>query len=76
MLGTHGTTYTKRSVLMYDVIIITSRRGKAVVSAMTTRGFNWIENNMTEGSPVTIDSESVEEIKSLIQSDGLTVEER
>lgn len=61
---------------MSDITIIVSRRGKAQVSAMTNRGWNWIKSNMTDESPVLIDSDAVDEIRNLIESDGLSVDEK
>ena len=65
-----------RIAKMEDIIIIVGRTGKAVISGMTTRGLNWIKTNMTQESPITIEAESVEEIKQMIKADRLSISEK
>lgn len=60
-------------VIMEDIQIHVGRTGKASVGSLTTRGLNWIKNNMTQEAPITVDAEAVEDIKKLIEADGLSV---
>lgn len=58
-----------------DIGIINGRRGKSLIVGYSPRGFLWIEKHMIGSPPISVDTETVEEIKDLMTKAGLTVKE-
>lgn len=70
-----GTKPIKR-IIMDDVLISHVSLGKIQLRALTPKGYKWIDDNMTDAPPVTVDADSLGEIKELMEADGITIEER
>lgn len=79
MTTTATTQSEKIGIQPIDISILKSfRMGKAKIGALTDKGRSWMHNNLTQvvDGTTTIDLEVLEDVKDIIESDGLTIEER
>lgn len=59
---------------MEDILIVKGAYiRKAVIVGLNDRGRHWLFNNMTREAPITVETEYVDEIITLIEADGLSV---
>lgn len=59
---------------MEDIRIVVSRSGTvSKVYGLTQKGLDWIKENTTGESPLSIATDTVDEMQELIEMDGLIV---
>lgn len=73
-VGTRYTNETRARPMVEDIRIVIARHGPvSKLHGLTQKGLDWIKENMVGESPVTITTDTAEELQELIEKAGLTV---